>query len=169
MGGDLPALGDDEVQEGRRHRASERALLEGAHEFGIDWVGHRRDAVAPERLRGGVPLEGREGADEDEAADAIGMRDREARGDQAAHRVADDDRARQLQPVHGGADVLGEIRGAVARVRLRRVAMAALREGDDAESGRQRREERLIGAPGVRVAVQQQDRRTRGVPMLDTR
>ena len=104
------------------------------------------------------PHEGQRRAQQPEPADALGMREADLEGDAAAHRVAHQVGALDLQRVHHAEHGAGGERRAVAGERgLARAAEARQVEGVDAIAAAERRggvEERRLGAA---EAVQQQD------------
>ena len=117
----LEALRDDLLEERRRNRTGQRALLEVAHERRVDRIAHRGDGFVPERLGGGVAFDGGKSADQHQRRDAFGVIDRDPPRHQAAHRMADDDGARNCKRVHHADDVGREDGGAVVALRLRRL------------------------------------------------
>ena len=121
----LQALLHEGVELRGRQLARQRADLELARERRIDRIGQRGDAVVVERLHLGVPLDCRERAHQHQPRHPRRVIDRQPLRDAGSHRVADDDRRRQLHRVHERAHVLGHVRVAVAARRPAGVAVPA--------------------------------------------
>ena len=95
------------------------------------------------------------------------MINREAPGDEAAAGSANDDGCPEMKRVHESHQVLREIAGMVAPCWTACVAMAPLRQGEGVDRRGQIGEYELEGSPGVSDGVQEQDRNTRRVSLLD--
>jgi hypothetical protein len=102
--------------------------------------------------------------DKNKPEQSIRVIDREPLGYDAAHRVPDHDRALEAQGVQESQQIGREILDAKA-LRDSGIAVPPLSERDKALGRPRRREHRLEGPPGIRVAVQEHDRR-RGAAAL---
>jgi hypothetical protein len=107
-----------------------------------------------------------EGADQDQATDAVGVVEREALGNRTPHRVADDDGRVEGERVHERREVGREVGHAVAGGGAVGVAVPALGEGEGADGGRQGSEHPLERMPGVGDAVQEHHRDAGRVALL---
>jgi hypothetical protein len=162
----LEALRDDLLEERRRNGTGDRALLEILHECGIDGILHRRDGGMPERLGGGVAFDGGKSADQHQRRDAFRVVDCDPPRHQTAHRMTDEDGARDPERVHHADDVGREDGGAVVAGRLRRIAVPAQRHRDGPDRRRQLGHHQAVGTPRIAVAVQQKNRLTGRIAVL---
>jgi hypothetical protein len=112
-------------------------------------------------------MERPEGADQDDAERALGVIEGEALGAVAAAGVPDEDGRVEPDGVHEGGHVGGVVLGAVAGLRVVGVAVPALGQRVHVQRSGQLRQQELPRAPGVAVAVQQDDRHSVRVALLD--
>lgn len=148
------AFGDGCVEKLCGNGVGESARLKIAHEPWVNGVYERLDGF----VEGGDHLVARHhgrAADEHEAPDAARVFDGELVRDETAHRVADDGCLLDLQRVHEGRDIGGEVPLRVAAGGAGGVAVAALVERVDVKLVGDERQVALKRAPRIGVAVQE--------------
>lgn len=81
--------------------------------------------------------------------------------------MADDIGGGNAEPTHELVEVGGQIARMITTVSAVGIAVAAERQGDDAQLRRQMLHHRYIRAPGIRIAMDQDDGKPIRRPLLD--
>jgi hypothetical protein len=166
MGRHLQALLHDGMKKRLGHGFGERALLKLEHEGRVDRVRDSRHRRIPEVQEAGVAPRGGERAHEHQPEGALGIIDREALRDVAAHGMAGDHGRPKPERVHERREVCREIVRTVARCRAIGVAVTPLRQGKAVNGLGQMRQDGLERSPGIGVAVEKQHGNARRISLL---